>query len=89
MTSLYVETDEPALSLRREKLSLQCATRHAANPSNHAFEATFQPHFRELYENKPNPIKFFGIRIAPLLVASNINSKMIKNILLWVSHHGV
>ena len=29
---LYVEADEPALSLRREKLSLQYATRLAANP---------------------------------------------------------
>ena len=78
VASLYVEADEPALSLRREKLSLQYATRLAAHPSNPAFEATFQPQFPELYENKPNAIKTFCIRIAPLLEASNINTKMIQ-----------
>ena len=43
VASFYVEADEPALSLRREKLSVQYVTRLAANPSNPAFEATFQP----------------------------------------------
>ena len=66
VASLYVEANELALSLRREKLSLQYATRLAANPSNLAFEATFQPQFPVIYENKPYAIKTFGIRIAPL-----------------------
>ena len=61
-----------------KKLSLQYAARFAANPSNPAFEATFQSQFPEFYENKPDAIKTFGIRIAPLLEASNINPKMIK-----------
>ena len=57
VASLYVEADEPALSLRREKLLLQYATRLAVIPSNPAFEATFQSQFPELYENIPNAIK--------------------------------
>ena len=42
VTSLYAEADEPSLhyTLRREKLSLQYATRLAANPSNPAFTVT-------------------------------------------------
>ena len=43
VTSLYAEADEPSLHLRREKLSLQYATRLAANPSNPAFTVTFSP----------------------------------------------
>ena len=45
VTSLYVEADEPSLTLRREKLSLQYAIRLAANPSNPAFKVTFSPQF--------------------------------------------
>ena len=65
VSSLNVEAYEPLLWLRREKLSLQYAIR-AANPFNPAFEVTFPPHFQEYYERKPNAIKSYGLRIAPL-----------------------
>ena len=78
VSSLNVEADEPSLWLRREKLSLQYAIRLAANPSNPAFEVTFPPHFQEYYERKPNAIKSFGLRIAPLLDSTNINIKNIQ-----------
>ena len=78
VSSLYVEADEQSLWLRREKLSLQYAIRRAANPSNPAFEVTFSPQFQEYYERKSNAIKPFGLRIAPLLVSSNINTKNIQ-----------
>ena len=45
------------------------------NPSNPVFEVTFPPHFLEYYERKPNAIKSFGLRIAPVLDSSNINTK--------------
>ena len=67
VSSLNVEADEPSLWLRREKMSLQYAIRLAAYPSNPAFEVTFPPQFQEYYERKPNAIKSFGHRIAPLL----------------------
>ena len=66
-----------SLWLRREKLSLQYAIRLAANPSNPAFEVTFPPQFQEYYERKPNTIKSFGLRVAPLLESTNINTKNI------------
>ena len=67
--SLYVEAEEPSLYLRREKLALQYAIRLAANPSN-----PFAPHISQiiidLYDNKPNAIRSFGLRIAPLLISA-------------------
>ena len=50
VASLYVEAHEPSLYSRREKLSLQYAIRHAANPSNPAHEVTFPPNYVNLYE---------------------------------------
>ena len=80
--SLYVEADEPSLYLRREKLALQYAIRLAANPSNPAYKITFPPHISEdivnLYENKPNIIKSFGLRIQPLLTSAKINPNTIE-----------
>ena len=87
VSSLNVEADEPSLWLRRETLSLQYAIRLAANSSNPAFEVTFPPQFQEYYERKPNAIKSFGLRIAPLLESTNINIKNIQNLFL-IFHPG-
>ena len=80
--NLYVEADEPSLYLRREKLALQYAIRLAANPSNPAYKITFPPHISEdivnLYENKPNVVKSFGLRIQPLLTSAKINPNTIE-----------
>ena len=78
VASLYVEADEPSLYSRREKLSLQYATRLAANPSNPAHEVTFPPNYVNLYEQKPKAIKSFGIRISPLLESANIKPQNIE-----------
>ena len=61
-----------------KKNSLRYAIRLAANPSNPAFEVTFPPQFQEYYERKPNGIKSFGLRVAPLLESANINTKNIQ-----------
>ena len=80
--SLYVEAEEPSLYLRREKLTLQYAIRLAANPSNPTFKVTFARHISQdlidLYDNKPNAIRSFGLRIAPLLTSANINKEQIE-----------
>ena len=74
--SLYVEADKPSLYLCREKLSLQYAIRLAANTSNAAHKITFPPDISKdiinLYENKPDVIKSFGLRIQPLLASAKI-----------------
>ena len=80
--SLYVEAEEPSLYLRREKLALQYAIRLAANPSNPTFKVTFAPHISQdlidLYDSKPNAIRSFGLRIAPLLTSANIDKEQIE-----------
>ena len=80
--SLYVEAEEPSLYIRREKLALQYAIRLAVNPSNPTFKVTFAPHISrdiiDLYDNKPNAIRSFGLRIAPLLTPANINKEQIE-----------
>ena len=80
--SLFVEAEEPSLYLRREKLALQYAIRLAAYPSNPTFKVTFAPHISQdlidLYDNKPNAIRSFGLRIAPLLTSANINKEQIE-----------
>ena len=78
VTSLYAEADEPSLHLRREKLSLQYATRLAANPSNPASTVTFSPQFPDIYECKPKTVRPFGLRVLPLLESSKINPKNIE-----------
>ena len=78
VTSLYVEADEPSLTLRREKLSLRYAFRLAANPSNPAFKVTFSPQFSEIYEREPTAIRPFGLRVLPLLDSTNINPTNIE-----------
>ena len=59
VASLYVEADEPSLYSRREKLSLQCAIRLAANPSSPTHEVAFPQNY---VKQKPKAIKSFGIR---------------------------
>lgn len=47
VSSLQIEAHEPPLSLRREKLSLQYATKMSANPTN--------PAFKDVFSASPNP----------------------------------
>ena len=43
--SLYAESNEPSLYIRREKLSLQYVTKLAANPRNSAYDCVFNPKY--------------------------------------------
>ena len=60
----------------------QYAIRLAAYPSNPTFKVTFPPFISQdiidLYDNKPNAIRSFGLRIAPLLTSANINKEQIE-----------
>jgi len=77
--SLLAEANEPPLSHRRDMLSAQYALKLKSNPLNPAFSAVFQPKYKTLYENKPNAIPSFGIRILSSLDTTNIDlSKLQK-----------
>ena len=90
--SLYVEAEEPSLYLRREKLVLQYAIRIAANPSNPVHKVSFPPYISEevvqLYERKPNVIRSFGLRVAPLLESANIQKDKIEEHFVSEIPHG-
>ncbi|MCG7877158.1 MAG: reverse transcriptase domain-containing protein [Candidatus Thiodiazotropha endolucinida] len=78
VASLYAESNEPSLYIRREKLSLQYVTKLAANPRNSAYDSVFYPKFERFYSNQPSAIKPLGLRIKPLLEEANINEKNIQ-----------
>ena len=71
--SLYVEAGEPSLNLRRNKLSLQYATRISSNSKNPAKKVIFNPKFSDKFLNKPNEIKTIGLRIKNDLDALELN----------------
>ena len=76
--SLYAESNEPSLYIRREKLSLQYVTKLAAKPIL-AYGCVFNPKYERFYNNKPTAIKPLGLRIQPLLEEANINIKNVQH----------
>lgn len=71
--SLYAEACEPSLYVRREKLSLQYLTKLAADPRNPAYVDVFYPLYKQFYQNRPNAIKPFGLRMEPVIKEAGIN----------------
>ena len=51
--SLYVETQEPPLEIRREKLALQYILKLKANPGNPHYDVVFNPKFYMQTKNQP------------------------------------
>ena len=76
--SLYAESNEPSLYIRREKLSLQNTTKLAANPRNPAHNCVFNPKYERFYNNTPSAIKPLGLRIQQLLQQANISIKNVQ-----------
>ena len=62
--SLLAEANEPSLYNRCLKLSMQYALKLKSNPSNPMYETVSEPQYKTLFENKPNMIPSFGIRIS-------------------------
>jgi ribonuclease HI len=60
--SLQIEANEPALALRRNRLSVLYALKLCSNVHNPAYENTFYPQYSSLFERKPTTVPTFGIR---------------------------
>ena len=75
--SLYVEANEPSLSQRRDKLSLQYITKLKSNPSNPAYNVVFNPNYKDLFSNKPKAIPSFGIRMEPKMENAKVDLDLI------------
>ncbi|XP_072398369.1 uncharacterized protein [Diabrotica undecimpunctata] len=76
--SLYVEVDEPPLSIRRHRLSLQYAAKIEANSNNPAYSYTFSDNFHLIFEQNPFlSALFFSKRITgfnfPKVISNEIN----------------
>ena len=86
--SLYAESNEPSLYIRRVKLSLQYVSKLAANPRNSAYDCVFNPKYERFYNNKPKAIKLLGLSVQPLLEEANINIKNIQPFSYHQKSHG-
>ena len=75
--SLYVEANEPSLSQRRDKLSLQYITKLKSNPTNPAYSVVFDPNYKDVYSNKPKAIPSFGIRMEPKMKNTQVDLNLI------------
>merc|ERR1711911_337220 len=70
--SLYADANESPLELRREKLALQYYTKLKSCPSNPAYDCSFNPKYKPLFDRKQNAIKPFGLRMETILEESEI-----------------
>ena len=80
--SLYIEANEPPLSLRRYKLALQYYIKLISCPQNPAYNCIMETRYKNLFENKEKVIKPFNLRIQTLLNEIKINPKIIHNTIL-------
>ena len=69
---LYTEAHKGPLQIRSDKLTLQYYTKLKSCPSNPAYDCTFNPNYRQYFENKEKSIKPFGLWIEPILQESTI-----------------
>ncbi|RUS86735.1 hypothetical protein EGW08_005525 [Elysia chlorotica] len=76
--SLYVAADEPSLSERRDKISLQYAVNLKSHPDNPAFCPVFHPTYVEKFQSSPNAIPPFGIRVQQLLLEIDLDTNSIQ-----------
>ena len=76
--SLYVEANEPSLSDRRDKLSLQYALNVISRPDNPAYISIIEPGFRDKFLTTPSAIPTFGVRVGKLLNSAGIDVGVIE-----------
>jgi hypothetical protein len=71
--SLQVEANEPSLTLRRNKLAVQYATKLQSNPNNPAFDCTYNPQYTFVFQRKISAIPTFGLRCEKILQDMDID----------------
>ena len=71
--SLYAESNEPPLKLRRLKLSMNYYLKLRANPGNPTFEIISNTPYTNLFVQKPKEIPPLNIRVQPSFESANID----------------
>ena len=87
--SLYTEAHEASLQIRSEKLALQYYTKLKSSPSNPAYDCTFDPKYRQYFDQKEKSIRPFGLRMEPILKEAtialvNIHKSILPQIPPWI-----
>ena len=77
--SLRVEGNEMSLYKRRIKLSMQYTVKLYTNKHNPTHKIVFSPQYRNLFDNKPNAIKPFGLRMEKHLHDADIRLEYIAD----------
>ena len=90
--SLYVESHEPPLQIRRDKLALQYMIKLKANPQNPAYDVVFHPKHKKLYDSKESITETFGLYGKKLLKRAKIKLEntainSIPDVPIWDSKH--
>ena len=85
--SLYAEAHEAPPQIRSEKLALQYYTK--SSPSNPTYDCTFDPKYRQYFDQKKKSIRPFGFRVEPILKEStillyNIHKSILPQIPPWI-----
>jgi len=76
--SLHIESNEPPLCIRRNKLAVLYALKLSSNVSNPTFDITFHPRSQYIFERKTKLIPTFGLRIIKTLYELQINTSSIS-----------
>ena len=67
-----MDADEPSLSDRQVKLSLQYITELKSNPTIPAYECVFKPMYTTLFKRKTTAISPLGIRMKDHILSADI-----------------
>ena len=71
--SLYVDAHEHCLGARLAKPYLQYVSKIKSLPKHPAHNVVFENRYMKLFDERPNAIRTFGLRIKQFLTASNID----------------
>ena len=75
--SLYAEAHETPPELRCQNLALRYYTKLIADPTNPAHNNTMKPIYENLFNQKENEIKTFGLRMKPICEEANLPTNKI------------
>ena len=70
--SLYIEANETPPELRCNNLGLKYYTKLKANPTNPAHNSTFNLNHKDLFQQKENAIKTYGLRMESIYKEADI-----------------
>ena len=88
--SLFAEAHEAPLQIRSEKLALQYYSKLKSSPSNSVYDCTFDPKYKQYFDQKEKSIRPFGLRIEPILKGPTIPLNNIhKSIMPQIPHWNI